>query len=117
MPATVFKVTVYEASPNEYKVHPPLITLNFAGTGAGTGPDELVIANDTDDDLVMYINGGALHASKAVAVPLAKRSKSAKLPVMTQGGGNSNLFTYHVLVPKTGKKAKGNSDPVLIIEN
>jgi hypothetical protein len=110
--ANKIKVTVYEASADEYKVYPPLVTLNFADA---SGPEILVIKNDTNDDLVVYVTAGAFD-NDPVAVPLAKSAK-VNLKCVTQGAGESNLYTYHVLVPKTGKKAKGNSDPVVIVEN
>jgi hypothetical protein len=105
-------VTVYEASADEYKVYPPIQTLNFADAN---GPEILVVKNKTNDDLVVYADAGPFDV-QPVAVPLAKGGK-VNLKCATQGAGDSNLFTYHVLVPKSGRKAKGNSDPVVIVEN
>ena len=112
MAANKRKVTVYEASADEYKVYPPITTLNFADA---SGPEILVVKNDTNDDLVVYAGAGPFDV-QAVSVPLPKGGK-VNLKCVTQGAGESNLFTYHVLVPKTGRKAKGNSDPVVIVEN
>jgi hypothetical protein len=111
--ANKITVTIYEASAGEYKAYPPLVKLNFADGG---GPEVMVLKNKTNDDLVVFVEAGAFDPVKAVAKPLVSKDKVSFTSV-TQGAGESNLYTYHVLVAKTGQKAKGNSDPVVIVEN
>jgi len=103
------KVHIYE-SDGEYRVHPPLVELD------GSVPDTLVVKNNTTDDLVFYVGPKVFHATDPVARPL-EAGKKVTLTAQSQGANNSNAFTYQVMVPKSGKKAKGNSDPVIIIEN
>jgi hypothetical protein len=103
------KVHVTE-SDGEYRVHPPLVELD------GAAGDQMVIKNNTDDDLVIYVGAKVFHATDPVAKPI-EAGKKVTLTAVTQGAGNSNAYSYQVIAPKSGKKAKGNSDPVIIVEN
>ena len=103
------KVHIYE-SDAEFKAHPPLVELD------GSSGEQLVIKNNTGEDMVFYIGAKAFHASDPVAKPI-EAGKKITLTALSQGANNSNAFAYQVIVPKSGKKVKGNSDPVLIIEN
>jgi hypothetical protein len=103
------KVHIYE-SEGEYRVHPPLVELDGA-----TG-DDLIVKNNTNDDLVFYVGAKVFNATNPVAKPV-EAGKKITLTAVTQGAGNSNAYTYQIIVPRSGKKAKGNSDPVIIIEN
>jgi len=105
------KVHVYE-SDGEYRVHPPLIELD--GTGGTT--DNLIVRNNTTEDLVVYFPAKSANLTDAVAMPLDK-GKKITVAAVSQGLNNSNAYSYQVIAPKSGKKAKGNSDPILIIEN
>jgi hypothetical protein len=102
------KVHVYE-NDDEYRVHPPVIELD------GGVPDDLIVRNNTGDDLVVYFPAKSVNAAP-LAVSLEK-NKKITVTALSQTAGNSNAFPYQVIAPKSGKKAKGNSDPVLIIEN
>ena len=103
------KVHIYESG-DAYKAHPPFVELD------GATNEQIVIKNNTADDMVFYVGAKAFHATDPVARPL-EAGKKITLTAQSQGAGNSNAFPYHVIVPKSGKKVKGNSDPVLIIEN
>ena len=102
------KVHIYESG-DEFKAHPPLVELD------GATNEQLVVKNNTSVDLVFYVGAKAFDPNP-VARPI-EAGKKISLLAQSQGGGNSNAFPYQVLVPKTGQKVKGNSDPVLIIEN
>jgi hypothetical protein len=104
------KVHVFDAD-GEYRVHPPLIELD------GGVPDTLIVRNNTSEDLVLYVGAKAFNANDPVAVPIPQGKKVNLIAVSQGGGGASNAYAYQVIAPKSGKKAKGNSDPVLIIEN
>ena len=104
------KVHIYESSDGEYRVHPPLVELNGAAT------EQLVVKNNTNDDLVFFIGPKAVHATEAVGKAI-EAGKKITLNAVSQGAGNSNAYTYQVIAPKSAKKAKGNSDPVIIVEN
>ena len=103
------RVHVFE-SDGEYRVHPPLIELD------GTVPDSLVVRNNTGEDLVVYFPAKSVNLTDPVALPLEK-NKKITVTAASQTAGNSNAYSYQVIAPKTAKKAKGKSDPVLIIEN
>jgi hypothetical protein len=103
------RVHVFD-SDGELRVHPPLIELD------GGTPDSLIVRNNTGEDLVVYFPAKSFNAADPVAMPLDKGKKITVIAV-SQTAGNSNAYSYQVIAPKSGKKAKGNSDPVLIIEN
>jgi hypothetical protein len=102
------KVHIIE-NEGEYRVHPPLVELN------ATNGDELQVKNNTSDDLVFYVGPKVFHATNPVAKAIQAGDKVKFTAVAQTGDGNA--YTYQILAPKTGKKAKGNSDPVIIIEN
>lgn len=105
------KVYVYE-NDGELRVHPATVEADGSGT-----PDKLIFHNFTTEDLVFCFGPKALHANDPIAVSVEKGKKSQATSVNSQGGGNGGVFVYQVIAPKTGKKAKGNSDPLLIVEN
>lgn len=108
------RVHVYQAD-GEFRVHPPVIELD--GTpGMGSG-DKLEVVNHTTEDVVCYFEGGLLDVNP-VSEPVKKGGgKSNQKKAHTQGAGNIKMGAYHVFMVQSGKKAKGNSDPMMIIEN
>lgn len=104
------KVHVYESSDHEYRVEPPLIELNR------TAGDVLKVKNHSKDDLVIFVQAGAFHASNP-EVKALKGKDTATFAVPVAQTTSGTLYEYQVINPKTGKKGKGNSDPVLIVEN
>jgi hypothetical protein len=111
MAVNVRKVHIYE-SDDEYRVHPPVLELGSNPSGL----DEIIFKNHTKDDLVVVIPKNAVGAGDPTSFILDKSGGKKQIPTFAQGG-NANAFPYQVIAPKSGKKAKGNSDPVLIIEN
>lgn len=115
MPPTAGKtvtVHVFE-SDGEFRVHPSVIELR----GDGGSTDDIKFVNHTDEDLVFYFRPGLFDAD-GFAEPVKKKgnrvtSKKAK----SQGAGNTTVSTYQVVMMPSGKKARGGSDPVIIIEN
>jgi hypothetical protein len=104
-------IHVYE-SEGEFRVHPPVLVVD------GAGPrDDVQLVNHTTDDAVWYV-GAAILDANPVATNVAKGGgKSGFKKVHSQTAGNAKLATYQVFMIQSGKKAKGNSDPVIIIEN
>lgn len=112
MAANKKKLIVYTASDGELRVQPPVIDLDFADTN---GPEQLVIRNLAGEDLVMYVGANAFGANP-VGEPILKGARVTK-PVVTQGAGVTNTYALQLFGAQSGKKAKGNSDPVIIVEN
>jgi hypothetical protein len=93
---------------DEFFVIPPVIDLEFKG---GNG-DELKLQNKTDEDLLWVVSDAIAFGNAVQEIVAAKGTSTAKTAQNV-----SDLFEYQVLMLKSGKKAKGNSDPVIIIEN
>jgi len=116
----VKKAYVYKDSDDEFRVFPPVIVL---GAGApGNNPDKFQLINTTDEDLIWHVGPGAFNAGGPTNEGVDKK----KPP---QGGGNpkpgkgaeyapveDGSYSYVVIMLGSGKKAKGNSDPVIIID-
>lgn len=105
-------VWVYKNTDGEYRVFPPAVVLK--------GNEELEITNTTDEDLEWWVkdqNSDALNP---------KRGKVGKHKKTTKGEAGKakphnepTAYPYIVemtLADATKEKAKGNSDPVIIIE-
>ncbi len=107
--AATKRVNIFQID-GEYRVHPPVIELDG---GAG---DRLSVRNTTGDDIVVFVAPKAFHATDSVSL-VVPSGKEKNMASVSQGAGVVNVFSYQVLTLKEGKKAKGNSDPVLIIEN
>jgi hypothetical protein len=101
------KVHVYESSDNEYRVEPPLIEVRQT-------TDTMKVRNHSNDDLLFYVTGGAFNAASPQVTPLPPKTLTTIGSPAPQVAGT--LYTYQIINPKNGKKAKGNSDPVLIVE-
>lgn len=93
----------------EFVVDPPVVELQFQAGGAN---DQLKLINRTDEDLVWSLEDPAAFGAAVLEIVRRKSISAAKSPQNVSG-----VFEYQVLMIKSGKKAKGNSDPVIIIEN
>jgi hypothetical protein len=113
MPANRKKMIVYKTSDGEFRVQPPVVDLDFLDPN---GAEVFVLRNHTDEDLVVYIGPNAFGAS-AVAEPLLQKGKLTKTATSQGILGTVNSYTLQIFGTVSGKKAKGNSDPVIIIEN
>jgi hypothetical protein len=116
------KIHVLERN-GDFFVEPPVMDLTGVavpqngGQGQGGIPADTVrLINHTDEDLLWIVNDGTLFNGGAFTDKVnAKSMSGVKSPV---NGANFAGFTrYQVLMLKSGKKAHGNSDPVIIIEN
>ena len=103
------KVMVLEKD-GEFYVDPPAVELEFkAGPG---NADELKVINRTNEDLVWRVEDPAAFGAAVLEIVPKKKISPAKTAQNVSG-----VFEYQVLMIRSGKKAKGNSDPVIIIEN
>jgi hypothetical protein len=92
----------------EFVVDPPTVELEFQG---GNG-DQLRLVNRTNEDLVWSLEDPAAFGASILEIV-----KSNKFSQVKTAASITGVFEYQVLMIKSGKKAKGNSDPVIIIEN
>lgn len=99
----------------ELRVIPPITKAD--GSGNAGNRDKLVLHNNTTEDFVFCFGPRSVHAANPTFINVAPGGTSAPTEVITKGNGNAELFTYQAVAYKSGKKAKGNSDPILIIEN
>lgn len=102
------KVHVYESSDNEYQVEPKLVELNV------TNGDTMKVKNHSNDDLFFYAVAGPFGTGPE-GKPLKAKATITLTPVAQAQSGT--MYAYQVINPKNGKKAKANSDPVMIVEN
>lgn len=93
---------------DEFVVDPPVIALEFKD---GKG-DHLKLINRTDEDLVWHVENPAAFGAKVQEIVQSKKTSKVKTAQNVSG-----VFDYQVLMIKSAKKAKGHSDPVIIIEN
>ena len=107
-------VYAYEAD-GEIRIFPPVITLDATG-GGPTTPDEIDLVNATDEDLFWFVPANLLGANE-VAEPVAKNKKTGKKAPNKTTANNVRKGAFIVIGQTTGRKGKGNSDPVIIIEN
>jgi hypothetical protein len=91
----------------KFVVDPPVVILKSRKSGG----DELKLSNRTDEGLVWILEDPA-----AFGEPILEIVKSKKT---SQGWTAKHVgeYPYQVLMIRSGKKGKGNSDPVIIIEN
>lgn len=101
------KVYVYKNSSGEYRIHPAVVVLG--------GGHTLRVVNATGVTVTVTVPAGAVKPSDEVVVDIpAAANKDIK--VRSQGFGKTRAYSYGVAT-KSGKRAHGNSDPILIIEN
>lgn len=104
------RIHVYKDSDGESRVFPAVLVIQGNGNAANT--DEVELINHTDEDLFWTVPAGVFDVvahnepiSKGMASAAAKKARAASVAA-----------NYVVYMLGSGKKAKGNSDPVLIIE-
>jgi hypothetical protein len=88
--------------------------------GGGGGPaDSLLIINTTSQDAVLRIpDAGLFVAGQGVLQVLTRRGGGAnRFTGTVQAGAAVGDYSYQVLMIDSGTKAKGNSDPQIIIDN
>ncbi len=97
----------------EFVVQPAITVLDPA---AG---DKLKIFNMTKDDIVFRLDlpvGSASPFTAAGNESLDDIPKGGVLTRQVLGAAPAATYTYEIFMRQSGKKAKGNSDPMLIID-
>ncbi len=102
--AATKKVNVVERG-GEFLVLPPMIEISLNGGGAA---DKLKIKNHTNEALVWISPEFGV-----TELVLAHTESSIKSPAATTTPG---AYDYQIFMVSSSKKAKGNSDPMVIID-
>jgi hypothetical protein len=100
------KVQVFDRG-GEYFADPPVIDV--------AGSESVRIINHTDEELLWRVSDPAPFGAAVSEVIPKKSGSTARSPVNTPG--LVGVFAYQLIGLSSGKKAKGNSDPVIIVEN
>ena len=101
------KVYVYKNSYGEYRVHPAVVVV--------TGGQKFRVFNATGVALTVTVPAGASKPSDPVEVDIPTE-KHKDIKSRSQGSDKTRAYSYKVAT-RLGKRAHGNSDPILIIEN
>lgn len=105
----------------EIRAVPPVLKMDAKG---GANQDELIVHNQTTEDILVYFGAGAFDnnpggPSNPEVFAVAANGDTATIQKRAKSKGNraGALFSYQAIGVTSGRKAKGNSDPMLIIEN
>ena len=110
------KAYVYADPEGVLRVYPPVVVLEKDANNPPSN-DTLTIVNLTNDEVVLAVPKGALKEPQGGADVVAKLiGKGNGNNTATLATKDNGAYAYSVLEPKSGKKAKGNSDPVIIID-
>jgi hypothetical protein len=102
------KVYVYKNSYGDYRVHPGVVVV--------TGGEKLRIVNASGATLKVVVPAGASKPGDDVEIEIPAEDQG-DIKSRSQGSGKTRAYSYKVATKSGQKKAHGNSDPVLIIEN
>jgi len=80
-----------------------------------TGGDTVRILNNTDEDVVWILSDATIFGATVTDTILAH--KATNPPKNASATAGIFFSSYLVIGTKSGRKAKGNSDPVIIVEN
>jgi hypothetical protein len=101
------KVYVYKDSYGDYRVHPGVIVVK--------ANENLRVINATAVKITVKVPTGASKPNDPVELEISPEDHD-DVKARSQGNGKTKAYGYKVTT-STGKKAHGNSDPILIIEN
>jgi hypothetical protein len=102
------KVYVYKNSNGDYRVHPGVVVVS--------GGEKIRIFNATGVTLKAVVPAGASKPHDPVDVEIPAEDYD-DITTRSQGSKKTKGYSYLVKAKSSGKKALGNSDPILIIEN
>jgi len=101
------KVYVYKDSYGDYRVYPGVIVIR--------GNDNLRVINATGVAVKVKVPAGASKPHDPVEENIPSQ-KHRSIKARKQGDDDSRAYPYKVTTG-TGKRARANSDPIMIIEN
>lgn len=94
----------------EFLVLPTMIEMTTA--------DNLRIVNQTQEDLIWIVSPAATgpFGNAQVADVVKAKGGPLHIPKAASNAAALGVYEYQIIMLKSGKKAKGNSDPVIIID-
>jgi len=98
---------VYE-NEGELRVYPPVIVL-------AAGTDDLEIVNSSNENVEVNIPDGVFQGNNGNP-PIKEKVNPGKSAKSAKAVGTAQAAVYTVTGLSSKKKAKGNSDPVIIID-
>lgn len=101
------KVYLYKDSNGVYRVHPPVVVI--------TGGSKVRFFNCTGVNLFVTVPRGVADANSSQQIQVNSQDRG-DITTRVHGSGTNRGYNYTVET-SGGIRAKGNSDPVLIIEN
>jgi hypothetical protein len=107
------KVHIFE-NEGEFRVFPAVTRLD-AGKNPSDPADDIEFVNHTDHDAVYYLGPGLIETDAVAEV--VKKNAPKKKKAKKEKEGDVRISSYQVILLPSGKKAKANSDPVIIIDN
>lgn len=102
------RVMVFERG-GELVAEPPVADL--------TGGDVMRIVNNTDEDLVWIVSDITIFTGGQPVVETIGARKLSTPKTAVNTANFAATVPYQLIAIKSGRKAKGNSDPVIIVEN
>lgn len=102
------KIRVIKRADGEFGVFPPVQTAGADGAGF----DKIKLVNKSGEPLLWSLPSAAVSGNVAVNKVLDHNQDHT----VTLDNGADAVIEYQVYMINSQKKAKGNSDPVLIIE-
>ena len=106
------KVVVVDIG-GEFFVQPAAAVLEKGSSASNN--DFVKIYNAANEDAVFYISTNTVFGAAVSQTQIIASKKSIQLQL--DNGAAAGVYSYQVLMVASGKKAKGNSDPVIIVEN
>jgi len=97
-------VHVYKNSDGEFQVYPPVVVVSLGNN------DTVTLVNHADEDLGWLAPKGLFTTTVSHHDEVGKGGGKKAKAVKKEGAYN------HMVLMESGKKAKGNSDPVIIVE-
>ena len=102
------KVYVYKNSYGDYRVYPGVVVVE--------GGHNLRIVNASGVTLTVVVPAGASKPSDPVEIEIPSEDRG-DIKSRSQGDGKTRAYSYKVATKSGQKRAHGNSDPIMIVEN
>lgn len=101
------RVHIVVLADGEFGVQPPVVSADKN--------DSITVINTTAEDAVFRFETTTVFQGGDQTVSLKANGGKKNLPIA--GTAPDGVYPYQVVMLKSGKKAKGNSDPSIIIDN
>jgi len=79
--------------------------------------DTFILENKTDQPMVFRLESRVPFGNQRRLVEVGERGKTMKRRARRPSWRGQREYPYQILMIESGRKAKGNSDPVIVIDN